>query len=198
MQFASALVEYLAAGIAALLWLRPLAQKILNFEIPINEASVVLVLPMAYVLGIYIDSTSSFVIRWIGHLRDKIITRLRKSPLRNALKCIRNALKRIQDACLGPPYSGTYGRTVPILSKTPELLAQTMLTYVGRDRIARCMALNSVLGILTVLVISPGNLVLLGSLVVALLWSVLLWFRLKRLSSKFKDKAFNTLQPEKQ
>jgi hypothetical protein len=198
MQFASALVEYLAAGIAALLWLRPLAQKILNFEIPINEASVVLVLPMAYVLGIYIDSTSSFVIRWIGHLRDKIITRLRKSPLRNALKRIRNAFKRIQDACLGPPYSGTYGRTVPILSKTPELLAQTMLTYVGRDRIARCMALNSALGILTVLVISPGNQALLGSLVVALLWSVLLWFRLKRLSTKFKDKAVKTLQLEKQ
>jgi hypothetical protein len=83
MQFASALVEYLAAGIAALLWLRPLAQKILNFEIPINEASVVLVLPMAYVLGIYIDSTSSFVISRIRHLRDEIL-RLRKFPLRKA------------------------------------------------------------------------------------------------------------------
>jgi len=196
MQFASALVEYLAAGIAALLWLRPLAQKILNFEIPINEASVVLVLPMAYVLGIYIDSTSSFVISRIRHLCE--ILRLRKFPLRNALKRIRNALKRIQITCLGTPYSGTYDRTVPILSKSPELLAQTMLTYVGRDRIARCMALNSVLGILTVLVISPGNQALLGILVVALLWSLLLWFRLKRLSSKFKDQAFKTLQLEKQ
>jgi hypothetical protein len=195
MQFASALVEYLAAGIAALLWLRPLAQKILNFEIPINEASVVLVLPMAYVLGIYIDSTSSFVISSIRHLRYKITRRLRKFPLQNALKRIRNALKRIQDTCLGPPYSGTYKRTVSILSKSPELLAQTMLTYVGRDRIARCMALNSVLGILTVLVISPGNQALLGILVVALLWSVLLWIRLKRLSSKFKDQALKSLQP---
>jgi hypothetical protein len=84
---------------------------------------------------------------------------------------------------------------VSILSKSPELLAQTMLTYVGRDRIARCMALNSVLGILTVLVISPGNQALLGILVVALLWSVLLWIRLKRLSSKFKDQALKSLQP---
>lgn len=104
MQFASALVEYLAAGIAALLWLRPLAQKILNFEIPINEASVVLVLPMAYVLGIYIDSTSSFVIRWIGHLRDKIITRLRKSPLRNAFemhsKCFETHSRRLSRASI--------------------------------------------------------------------------------------------------
>jgi hypothetical protein len=198
MQFASALVEYLAAGIAALLWLRPLAQKILTFEIPINEASVVLVLPMAYVLGIYIDSTSSFVIRWIRHLHDEILILLRKFPLQNALKRIQNALKRIQDKCLGTPYSGTYDRTVPILSKSPELLAQTMLTYVGRDRIARCMALNSVLGILTVLVISPRNQALLGILVVALLWSLLLWFRLKRLSSKFKDQAIKTLQLEKQ
>jgi len=196
MQFASTLVEYLAAGIAALLWLRPLAQKIFNFEIPINEASIVLVLPMAYVLGIYIDSTSSFVISWIRHLRDEI-QRSPRFPLRNALKRIRNTLKRIQVTCLGPPYSGTYDRTVPILSKSPELLAQTMLTYVGRDRIARCMALNSVLGILTVLVISPGNQALLGILVVALLWSLLLWFRLKRLSSKFKDQAFKALQLEK-
>jgi hypothetical protein len=197
MQFASALVEYLAAGVAALLWLSPLVQKILGLNVPLNEASVVLVLPMAYVLGIYIDSISSFVIRWIRHLRDEI-QRLRKFPLRNALKRIRNTLKRIQVTCLGTPYSGTYDRTVPILSKSPELLAQTMLTYVGRDRIARCMALNSVLGILTVLVISPGNQALLGILVVALLWSLLLWFRLKRLSSKFKDQAFKTLQLEKQ
>jgi hypothetical protein len=181
MQFASALVEYLAAGVAALLWLRPLAQRILGFEVPINEASVVLVLPMAYVLGIYIDSSSSFLIRFL---------RLRKIRLPKLLQAI---IARI----LGSPYSGTYDRTVPILSRSPELLAQTMLTYVGRDRIARCMALNSFLGILTVLFIDPRNRALLAVLVVSLLWSLATWHRLKRLSSKFKDQALKTLPLEK-
>jgi hypothetical protein len=180
MQFASALVEYLAAGVAALLWLSPLVQKILGLNVPLNEASVVLVLPMAYVLGIYIDSTSSFLIR---------VLRLRKFHLPERVR-------RILVKILGSPHSGTYDRTVPILSKSPELLAQTMLTYVGRDRIARCMSLNSVLGIFTACYIRPGDLTLAGILVVTLLWSLATWHRLERLSSKFKDKALQTLRGE--
>lgn len=181
MQFASALVEYLAAGIAALLWLRPLVQKIVDFDVPINEASVVLVLPMSYVLGIYIDSSSSFLIRFL---------RLRKLRLP---KLLQPTISRI----LGNPYSGTYDRTVPILSRNPELLAQTMLTYVGRDRIARCMALNSFIGILTVLIINHGNRALLAVLAFSLLWSLATWHRLERLSSKFKDQAFKALLIDK-
>lgn len=181
MQFASALVEYLAAGVAALLWLRPLAQRILGFEVPINEASVVLVLPMAYVLGIYIDSSSSFLIRFL---------RFRKI---RPPKLLQSIIARI----FGSPYSGTYDRTVTILSRSPELLAQTMLTYVGRDRIARCMALNSFLGVLTVLYVDSGNRALLAILSVSFLWSLATWHRLKRLSSKFKDQALKTLLHEK-
>jgi hypothetical protein len=181
MQFASALVEYLAAGVAALLWLRPLAQRVLGYEIPINEDSVVLALPMAYVLGIYIDSSSSFLIRFL---------RLRKI---RPPRFLQPTIVRI----LGNPYSGTYDRTVSILSRSPELLAQTMLTYVGRDRIARCMALNSFLGILTVLFIDPGNRALLAILVLSFLLSLATWHRLKRLSSKFKDQALKTLLHER-
>jgi hypothetical protein len=180
MQFASALVEYLAAGVAALLWLSPLVQKILGLKVPLNEASVVLVLPMAYVLGIYIDSTSSFLIRAL---------RLRKFHLSERAR-------RILVYILGSPHSGTYDRTVQILSKSPELLAQTMLTYVGRDRIARCMALNSAFGILTACYIRPGDLTLASILVVALLWSLATWHRLERLSSKFKDQALKSLRGE--
>jgi hypothetical protein len=178
MQFASALIDYLAAGVAALFWLRPLAQKMLGLTLTLNEASVVLALPMAYVLGIYIDTTSSLLIR---------ILRLRRIRLPKALK-------RILVLVFGTPHSGTYDRAVQILSKSPELLAQTMLTYVGRDRIARCMALNSALGILTVLYVRPESqslLVMLGGL---LLWSLATWHRLQRLSSKFKDQALKALQ----
>lgn len=177
MQFASALVEYLVAGVAALLWVSPLLQKLLSLNVSLNEASAVLILPIAYALGLYIDSTSSFLIRVLR------LRRFRPPSL----------LRQLSDCIFGKPYSGTYERTMLILSKSPELLAQTMLTYVGRDRIARCMALNSAAGIFVACYVRPGDLILIAFILSTFIWSVATWHRLERLSSKFKDQAVSTL-----
>jgi len=181
MQFASALVEYLIAGIIGLLWLFPLLHALLSKNLPINfeitEGSVVLLLPVAYVLGMYIDSTSSFLIRAL---------RLRKMKLPLWIK-------KVVDILFGKPYEGVYKRTITVLAKSPDLLAQTMLTYVSRDRIARCMTLNSAIGFMVSVFLKPCLIQLHILLVVAFFWSYATWIRLVRLSSKFKDQAYNII-----
>lgn len=65
MQFASALLEYLVSGFVALLWLVPLCRAAVGAHAPwpqINEPSVYLYLPAAYVLGILLDATSSYLL----------------------------------------------------------------------------------------------------------------------------------------
>jgi hypothetical protein len=64
-QFASALLEYLVSGFVALLWLVPLVRAVIgtSTQLPqINEPSVTLYLPVAYVLGIFLDATSSLLL----------------------------------------------------------------------------------------------------------------------------------------
>ncbi|MFL5561747.1 MAG: hypothetical protein ACJ79K_09760, partial [Gemmatimonadaceae bacterium] len=62
-QFAAALLEYLVSGFVGLLWLAPLMQRLFGSPLPaLSEASVTLCLPAAYVLGIFIDATSSFAL----------------------------------------------------------------------------------------------------------------------------------------
>lgn len=76
MQLASALLEYLVSGFVALLWLVPIVQAALgpNASLPnVNEPSVTLYLPIAYVLGIFLDATSSFILepfRYHGNSRS--------------------------------------------------------------------------------------------------------------------------------
>lgn len=65
MQFASALLEYLVSGFVALLWLVPLCRAAVGARTPwpqINEPSLYLYLPAAYVLGILLDATSSYLL----------------------------------------------------------------------------------------------------------------------------------------
>lgn len=65
MQFASALLEYLVSGFVALLWLVPLCRAAVGERAlwpQIDEPSVYLYLPAAYVLGILLDATSSYLL----------------------------------------------------------------------------------------------------------------------------------------
>jgi hypothetical protein len=133
----------------------------------------VLLLPVAYVLGMYVDSTSSFLIRAL---------RLRKFKL-----C--PWMKRVVIFLFDKPFEGVYKRTTTILAKSPDLLAQTMLTYVSRDRISRCMTLNAAIGLMVSIFLKPGLTQLHILLVIAFFWSYATWIRLVRLSSKFKDEA---------
>jgi hypothetical protein len=63
MQFAAALVEYLISGILAAAWALPLFWRLFGIMPPIDDGWVVMYLPAAYVLGIYIDSTASVLLK---------------------------------------------------------------------------------------------------------------------------------------
>lgn len=176
MQFASALVEYLVAGVAGLLWLGPLLNNLLGLNLKIVDPAGAMLLPLAYVLGLYIDASSSFLLRVLR------VRRLQKLT--------------IWSRVFGDPYAGSYDRTISILAQSPELLAQTMQSYVSRDRIARCMALNAAIGLVVVIVFdhSATRWRLAALVSIALLWSIASWTRLERLSSKFKSKAKEELE----
>lgn len=175
MQFASTLVEYLVAGVGGLLWLVPLLNSLLGLNLKIVDPAGPMLLPLAYVLGLYIDATSSFLLR--------------------ALKVRRLRTLKWWDSLFGAPYDASYDRTVAILAHTPELLAQTMQSYVSRDRIARCIALNAAIGLPLVVTLdhSTTKWRLFALVGIALLWSIASWIRLERLSSTFKSKALEAL-----
>jgi len=64
MQFAVALIEYLISGIVASVWITAIARNYI--QIPLadikeyKEIFVIVYFPIAYILGIYVDTTSSF------------------------------------------------------------------------------------------------------------------------------------------
>ena len=166
MQFAAALLEYLVSGFIALLWLAPLIHRQFG-EVPrLDDASITLYLPVAYVLGIFIDATSAALLE-----RFKL---------------------RQYGSSTAP-----YARTARILARAPEHVARTLQAYAGRDRIARGVLLNALIA----LVVYPYALstrTRLGALAVAFLvaiWSALVWRRLERLTSQFKEEALRCLPP---
>jgi hypothetical protein len=109
MQFAAALIEYLITGIVASTWVVALInhytslplQEIQNYK----EIFVVAYFPIAYILGIYIDVTSSFLIRRSKEIYGlvsgyKLISPIHTSHLKNTDGMLR------RDA--GSPRSGVY------------------------------------------------------------------------------------------
>jgi hypothetical protein len=163
-QFAAALLEYLVSGFVALLWLAPLVQRLFGGTPPMSEASISLYLPVAYVLGIFVDATSSFLLdRFRGH-------RSSTSP---------------------------YARTARILARAPEHVVKTMQAYAGRDRIARGVLLNAVIavGVYAFVFAGTTRAVALSGAVVTVVWSALVWRRLDRLTSQFKEEVLKCLPP---
>ena len=70
MQFAAALVEYLACGFVALLWLVPLVTSVFHPDgpVPLSDSGIALYLPIAYVIGVYLDGASGRMLRrWRFH-----------------------------------------------------------------------------------------------------------------------------------
>lgn len=80
MQFAAALVEYLISGILAAGWVVPLFWKLFGTTPPMDEGWVVVYLPAAYVLGIYIDTTASRVLQLMGQ-KDTASSPYRRTTL---------------------------------------------------------------------------------------------------------------------
>ncbi len=197
MQFAAALVEYLVVGIIACLWFVP----IVMFSFPddyinyfnlssMNDIGIAVMFPVAYVLGIYVDAASSFMLsmerrlgRWLIQNDCYRIT-FRKTYWRFKKFLTKSKKKK------------PYQRTVKILIESPEDLTRAMEAYVTRDRIARGVALNAFIGAIVCWVVTNES-PLWG--VIALCFalsflSVVMWHRLKNLSNRFKISALRALK----
>jgi hypothetical protein len=191
MQSATALIEYLVTGIIASLWfglaitgyLDLSAQNIKDYK----EIIVIAIFPISYVLGIFIDTASSYSIRIINEF-SKYIT----PKIPTFKKMFTFLLKKIAVK----PKTEPYVRSAEILSHSPPDIVKTMEAYVSRDRIARGMALNCFIGFCISYFSLSGsnqNLTLaICSIFFAL--SVMSWFRLRRLSQAFKTEALIQLK----
>lgn len=192
MQFAVALIEYLISGIVASVW----AVALLTYygDITIAElkdlkdelaVAAVVYFPLAYILGIYVDATSSFLIRRIIDIDNNANAKY------SAYKYTRSKISRLFCVIAGTPKPDSYERSAEILSHSISDAVRTMESYVSRDRIARGVALNSFIGIFVSLLCAPPDKRWLLSLVCIVLtvYSLIMYKRLRRLSSHFKKVA---------
>lgn len=192
MQFAVALIEYLISGIVASFWLVALLTyyggiTIAELKGIKDELAVLAVVyfPLAYILGIYVDASSSFLIRRIIGFDNNAKTRC------VAYKCVRSKISGFFAFIAGTPKPDSYERSAEILSHSISDAVRTMEAYVSRDRIARGVALNSFIGVFVSLLCAPPEKRWLLSLVciVSTVYSLIMYKRLRRLSSRFKKVA---------
>lgn len=193
MQFAVALIEYLITGIIASLWLGVMIQGYVSISIPkvmeYKEFLPVIFLPVAYVLGIYVDVVSSFFISrfgvfyWWLHMFPSVCF-------------IHHYFGGLLSVLLGSPKKEPYERSASILSYSVGDLVRTMDNYVSRDRIARGMALNSLVGGVVSITLLPEEVRVEIAIVCVVIFilSVMVWFRLRRLSKTFKRLALSKLE----
>lgn len=197
MQFAVALIEYLISGIVASAWAIALLtyygnisfDEVKSFK---DELAVIGVVyfPIAYILGIYIDASSSFLIRRIIDFDRKFRGNF------SAYEKIRSKIDDFFYSIAGMPKQDSYERSAEILSHSIADAVRTMESYVSRDRIARGVALNSFIGFFVSILCAPPDKKLLLSLVCIFftLYSIMMYKRLRRLSSRFKKVALKHIQ----
>jgi hypothetical protein len=149
----------------------------------------VIFLPVAYVLGIYVDVVSSFFISRFG----AFYRWLHEFP---SICFMSYYLAAWLSMFLGSPKKDPYERSASILSYSVVDLIRTMDSYVSRDRIARGMALNSLVGGVVSNTLLPEDVRIEVSILcsVIFLLSVMVWFRLRRLSKSFKRLALSKLE----
>ncbi|WP_152618910.1 hypothetical protein [Halomonas sp. KHS3] len=186
MQFAVALIEYLISGIVASAWLMTVLSNYIPLPFKLisdyKELILVIYFPIAYVLGIYVDVVSSFLIR-----RTKEIDTASNKHMK-PYAWLRCGVVKCFTFIAGTPKSDSYERSAEILSYSIPDAVRTMEAYVSRDRIARGMALNSFLGAITAYVYAPCELksTITIACLASLIISLLAYKRLRRLSSRFK------------
>ncbi|CRM41564.1 hypothetical protein J1G34_18625 [Pseudomonas sp. Wu6] len=194
MQFAVALIEYLISGVVASAWLTVILDN--HYPIPFHkineykEVFIVVYLPIAYILGIYVDTTSSYLIRRTGEIFRLFGKRL------NVLKDLRQGLSSIYRAIAGTPKEDSYERSAAILARSVPDAVRTMEAYVSRDRIARGAALNAFAGSVTAFFYAPPEYQTVVTVIcsVACVYSIIMHKRLRRLSSRFKEVALSNLK----
>lgn len=192
MQF-TALIEYLISGIVATVWVVTLVNEFIPLPIDsikdYKEIFVVVYFPVAYILGIYVDVVSSFLIR---RTKD-LFSFLNKYRF---FKAIGGACAKVIKLIFGKPKKDSYERIAIILAYTPGDLAKTADAYVSRDRIARGMALNAFISAFVFLALLPCemNKQAFTICIILFLVSIAIWRRLRRLSSRFKQVAIEKLK----
>lgn len=185
MQFAAALIEYIITGLFSLIWIVIIASQHYYIEnIDYNkykELFIIFTPPIAYVMGIYIDTTSSYFIRRI----DQLLSIFKK------FKFSDKGLLTLKKIIFGTPKTNPYTRSAKILSYSPADLVRTMDTYVSRDRMARGMALNSLItGCILEFTENRFNTTNIVSVCFFIsIISIMIWIRLRRLSKEFKTQA---------
>lgn len=193
MQFAAALIEYLISGIVASIWVVLIINDYTTLPLAeikdYKEIFVVIYFPIAYILGIYVDVVSSFLIRRIKQLYNKLSDNIIFNPIHKGLASI---IKKIS----GTPKEDSYERSAEILSYSEGDLIRTMEAYVSRDRIARGMVLNSFIGgvVCAIYLKTPLNITVSIICLISTIISFLIWTRLRRLSSTFKRVAIKKLK----
>ena len=194
MQFAVALIEYLFSGVVASAWLTavvlnyyPLLLHTINDH---RETLILIYLPIAYILGIYVDATSSYIIRRTRELTGWVNKQVSISP-----KTL-NTLAWIYHFIVGTPKREPYKNTAAIMAYSPADAVRTMEGYVSRDRIARGTAFNALAGtVVAYLYASPEYKTLTTTFCfVAFVYSIMMHRRLSRLSSSFKKVVLANLE----
>ncbi|MGR3885688.1 hypothetical protein [Pseudomonas sp. 1152_12] len=194
MQFAVALIEYLISGVVASAWLTavlinyyPLLLHTINDH---KEMLILIYLPIAYILGIYVDTTSSYFIRRAKEVHRCFSKKVPIPPL------MPNVLARIYSAVAGVPKSEPYKNTAAILAYSPADAVRTMEAYISRDRIARGTAFNSFAGAIVAFIYTPPeyNTLITTICLIAFGYSIIMHRRLSRLSSSFKEVVLNNLE----
>jgi hypothetical protein len=205
-------VEYLVGGSVGLLWLIPIVLHLLaldKFEINVGFSEGGFALIFSYALGIFLDRASSFLLN-PGSSLGKTSEGLKKlrtnyiSLIKKTVSLENNETDGSNDNNKSSPVEnqknstasrkeGAYFKTAKILALAPESLAQTTQAYVGRERIARVMLLNSVAGLIVAISLQRSFFALHILLVLAAAWSLLTWAELQTLSEQFKKKAINEI-----
>jgi hypothetical protein len=185
MQYAAALIEYLITGIISLIWIGLYSNQYIDISAKnikdYKEVIVISIFPVAYVLGIYVDVSSSYLLKRFNNIATFI---------GKYLSCP-NWLRTTSNFILGTSRSEPYKRSAEILSHSASDTIKIMEAYVSRDRIARGMALNSFMcGLASYLFLSGDvKCTAINYCIVIFVISICSWFRLRRLSKAFKTQA---------
>lgn len=193
------LVEYLVGGLVGFLWLIPVLHKLLPFceldtSISGNEALIsAITVAFAYVLGIFLDRASSFLLK-----PQKSINRTTKGLIKiwqrytlcknTSIADIKNKPKAARSKNSSQKFTA-YDKTTKILVCGSDALAQATQVNVGRERIARMMLINSLVGLIVAVWLVRYSSALLILLIIVVIWSLLTWAELSTLSAQFKENA---------
>lgn len=185
MQFAVALIEYLISGIIASVWVAAIITSYIKLPLDsikdYKEIFAIVYFPIAYILGIYVDTTSSFLIRRFKELGDMV------GSFKSCSRIIQFILP-VYVFLVGKAKTDSYERSAEVLARSIPDAVRTMEAYVSRDRIARGAALNALAGAITAFAYAPPEIMVPASVgcLLMLVYSLLMYKRLRRLSSRFK------------